>query len=364
MRWSLVPRIVALLLVVFGGFYYIAVDVLGYNLGPRPYTVTVMLPRAGGLYAEGDVTYRGVPVGQVSHLVLTQTGVQAKLEIKHGTQIPAQTTANIRQLSAIGEQYIDLVPTSSTGPYLHNGSVIPASATTEPLPIGQVLSDSGALVSGINTNDIATLEKILTSGFSNTAPDLRRIIVTGQSFARALIGAQAGTVELVNDGNTVLHTALATNQQFAHFTAAIAQLSGTFRKSNADVRSILLNGSAAANGVDSVLKSDSAAIEGFVSGVGKAGTVSLQYQEAVHAVFQMLPIVAGDLSSLGANGLQGELGINTDEPICGYGPTGHAVQPAVPTQALSGAALDNTCQSSASNMLQRGAQTSPVVPVP
>ena len=71
MRWSLVPRMVALALVVLAGVYYIAVDVLGVNLGAQPYTVTVMLPRAGGLYAEGDVTYRGVPVGKVSSLVLS-----------------------------------------------------------------------------------------------------------------------------------------------------------------------------------------------------------------------------------------------------------------------------------------------------
>jgi phospholipid/cholesterol/gamma-HCH transport system substrate-binding protein len=360
MRWSLVPRMVALALVVLGGVYYIAVDVLGFNLGARPYTVTVMLPRAGGLYAEGDVTYRGVPVGKVSNLVLSTSGVAAKLQIKHGVQIPAQTSADIRQLSAIGEQYIDLVPTSTTGPYLHNGSVIPASDTTEPLPVGQVLSDSASLVKGINPTDIQTIEQILTTGFNGSAPDLRRIIVTGQSLAQALIGAATGTVELVNDGNTVLHTALLTNQDWSRFNAAIAQLTSTFRGSNADLAALLQNGASAAQGVDSVLSADSQALEKFIGGFGSAGSVSLQYQEAVHALFSALPVVAGDLSSLGSNGvLSGELGINTNETVCPYIP---ASQQAQPTARVNTVALNNTCHITAPNLLQRGAQYAPVVP--
>lgn len=359
MRWSLVPRIVALLAVVLLGVYYIAVDVLGYHLGDQPYKVSVMLSRAGGLYPEGDVTYRGVPVGKVTKLDLSPGGVRAELQIGHGIRIPADSNAAVRQLSSLGEQYIDLVPTATRGPYLHNGSVIPENRTSVPLPIGTFLHDTGTLVSGINPSDIHTLEQVLSAGFNDNT-DLRQVVVSGQSLARALIAAATGTTYLIQDGHSILNTALATDQQFAQFNSAIEQLTNTFKDSDANLQSLLSNGAAAAQGANSLLTQDSSAIENLVSGFGNAGSVSLAYQQAVQALFAVLPVVATDLSSLGRGGqLSGELGLNTDETVCPYTPDD---QQALPTQRTSQAPLSNTCSLTAPDLLQRGAQNAPVVP--
>jgi phospholipid/cholesterol/gamma-HCH transport system substrate-binding protein len=351
---------VALLLVVVGGLYYIAIDVLGFHLGAQPYTVSVVLPRAGGLYPEADVTYRGVPVGKVAKLQLSTSEVRVELQIKHGVHIPVGSSAHVRQLSSLGEQYMDLVPYANGAPYLHNGSVIPENRTTVPLPIGTVLHDTGALVAGIDPADIHTVEQVLASGFTGSGTDLRRIIVTGQSLAEALIAAQSGTLLLVNDGNTILHTALATSDQFARFNAAINQLTATFKNSNREVAALLSNGSAAAQGIDSLLIHDSNSLQAFVANFGAAGSVSYQYKQAVQALFAVLPVVASDLSAVGSGGqLRGELGLNTAETVCPYVPSS---QQAVPTQPTGSASLNNTCSITAPDLLQRGAQNAPVVP--
>jgi phospholipid/cholesterol/gamma-HCH transport system substrate-binding protein len=359
MRWSLVPRIAALALVVLAGVYYIAIDVLGYHVGAQPYHVSVLLPRAGGLYPEGDVTYRGVPVGKVTNLDLSTTGVKAELDIDHGVRIPADSRAAVRQLSALGEQYIDLVPAGTAGPYLHPGSVIPESRTTVPLQIGTFLHDTGTLVSAINPSDIQTLEQFLTTGFGGTDTDLRQLIGSGQTLADALIAAQQGSSELINDGSTILHTALNTGQEFAAFNAAIEQITATFKSSDSDLQSLITNGNAAAQNANPALAEDSASIEQLISGFGSAGTASLAYQQAVQALFAVLPVVASDLSSVGSNGeLRGELGLNTNETVCPYVP---GSQQALPTQSTGTAALNNQCSITAPDLLQRGAQNAPVV---
>ncbi len=54
-----VVSLIAALIMVFG---YIKLPVLLFGVGR--YTVTVDLPRSGGLYATGNVTYRGVRTAQ------------------------------------------------------------------------------------------------------------------------------------------------------------------------------------------------------------------------------------------------------------------------------------------------------------
>src|SRR5580704_1159207 len=105
-------RIVALILVFVVGAAYISFDVLGFRIGSQPFTVTVDLPRGGGLYSDGFVTYRGVDVGRISRMSLSPGGAVATLAIDPGTAIPASAIAHVHELSVAGEQYLDLVPSS------------------------------------------------------------------------------------------------------------------------------------------------------------------------------------------------------------------------------------------------------------
>ena len=93
--------------------------------GVGRYTVTMELPQTGGLYATGNVTYRGTEVGRVQSVHLTDTGVAAVLSLKSGIDIPSDVKAEVHSQSAIGEQYVDLLPRSDTAPPLKNGDVIP-----------------------------------------------------------------------------------------------------------------------------------------------------------------------------------------------------------------------------------------------
>lgn len=91
---------------------------LGRHVGVADhYTVDVRLPRTGGLFTHADVTYRGVSVGRVGPVRLTDDGVVAELRIKKSApRIPADTKAVVAALSAVGEQYIDLRPESDGSP--------------------------------------------------------------------------------------------------------------------------------------------------------------------------------------------------------------------------------------------------------
>ena len=66
-------------------------------------SVTVQLPQAGGLYAGGNVTYRGVEIGRVQTVRLTDTGAEAVLQLDSDVHIPADLSAQVHSVSAVGE---------------------------------------------------------------------------------------------------------------------------------------------------------------------------------------------------------------------------------------------------------------------
>src|ERR1700689_4342595 len=84
MSRSLVPRMVALVVVIVVGVYYIVFDVMQYRVTSQPFSVTVLMPGAGGLYSGADVTYRGVQVGTVSALNLHPGNVAVTLDVEAG----------------------------------------------------------------------------------------------------------------------------------------------------------------------------------------------------------------------------------------------------------------------------------------
>ena len=122
--------LITLLGVSYVGARYARLDRLLFD---DSYTVVAHFPDSGGIFAGGEVTYRGVSVGQVKSLELTDQGVDVDLAIqKDYDDIPADTLAVVGNRSAVGEQYVELQPQSDEQPYLHDDSEIPVENTRIP----------------------------------------------------------------------------------------------------------------------------------------------------------------------------------------------------------------------------------------
>jgi phospholipid/cholesterol/gamma-HCH transport system substrate-binding protein len=348
---------IALLLVIVLGVWYIVFNVLGYSVTSEPFPVTVMMPSAGGLYAGANVTYRGVPVGTVAALDLSTQAVAVQLNINSGEVIPDNGPVDVKELSALGEQYLDLQPTSGSGPDLQSGTVIAANRVVLPTPIGTALIDVGRLLKSVDPAEVHTLESFLTTAFVGTGPGLRTIIVTGQRLFDALVAAQPETVNLVVDGNKDLRTLEATDGDLGRFAAGLASLTATLKNSNSDLRALIDNGAAAARQLDPFLAQSGTQLAGVISGLAAAAAASDQYQPQVHAIFELLPLVSDDLASVASGGeVHGLLEYNTDETVCPY--ILGASMPG-PTEKVANAPLDNSCSTSAPDMLQQGATSTP-----
>ena len=80
------------------------------TVGIGTYKVDANFVAGGGIYQNANVTYRGVTIGRVESVGLTDDGVIANMRLNSNTPVPDNVTATVKSVSAVGEQYIDLVP--------------------------------------------------------------------------------------------------------------------------------------------------------------------------------------------------------------------------------------------------------------
>ncbi|NEE15998.1 MCE family protein, partial [Streptomyces sp. SID7499] len=181
---------------------------LGHYVGLRSYyTVTVQLPQTGGLYTHSNVTYRGVSVGRVGPIELTDDGVEAELRIENDAPpIPDSLTAVVANLSAVGEQYVDLRPTREDGPFLGNGSVIDEADTSTPAPPTDVLTSVDDLASSVDLESLRTVVEEFGAAFEGRGDDLQVLLDTSGEFIEAADKALPVTTRLMADGERVLRT--------------------------------------------------------------------------------------------------------------------------------------------------------------
>ena len=364
MSRAILGRIIALLVVTVLGLYFILFDAIGIRVTNQPFTVHAILPAAGGIYQDASVTYRGVEVGKVTGVHLFPDKVVVDMAINHGQRIPAGVNANVKELTAAAEQYMDLVPppgpsltaTGTTGgKVLTPGYTIPLERTSIPVSIGTLLATLNSLVGSLSPSDLNTLSHALAEGLQGAGGYLRSIIVDSSTLLKALQGATPGTVELIDAGNTVLNTFNQTSGDFAAFARNLNLLSQQVAQSNSDLVALLHNGAAASATADQYLAQTAQPTIKLFTDLGDLSNLSFQREPAFRALFEVLPLFATDIASTSTNGqIRFELAFNYNHTVCPYTST-----MAEPNTLVALADLNRNCGIQAPDLLQRGADKAP-----
>lgn len=229
--------LVALVGVSYVGFRYAGLDQLAGGSGML---VKVRLASSGGLFTNGEVTYRGVQVGRIGPLRLTDGGIEADLFIADSApRIPADTEAVVTNRSAVGEQYLDLRPRRDGGPFLTEGAVIDERETTLPLPVEQVLSSLDELVSSVPLDSLRTVVDEAGIAFRETGPDLQQLMDSAGEFTKTAVEHLPQTSKLITDARTVLNTQVDQASAIDSFSRDLRLLADQFRKSDGDLRELI-----------------------------------------------------------------------------------------------------------------------------
>lgn len=302
---------------------YALFGVIGVSVTNRPMHVRVQLPTGGGIFEGSEVTLRGVHVGRVASVQLHRDGVTLSLSVDKQAHIPVNSVAHVYDLSVVGEQYLDFVPPSGTagsGPYLHNGSVVPVTHTSTPIKTATVLYDLEQLVSSIDPRAVSTVSAELATAFGNSGPQLRQIITSGGQLVDELARAQPQTLDLLDQSSTLLDTAAAHAADFRSFAASLLALSGTLKSSTPAASKLLHDAAPTATLIDDLVKHNAAATGVLLSNLATFSSIQAANIPAFRALLVAVPQTGRLVPLVVRNGaIQAGALFNYTQPVCSYG---------------------------------------------
>ncbi len=292
----LVFAIVSTVAAVIMAFGYVGLPSMLFGVGR--YTVAVQLPSTGGLYPSGQVTYRGIEVGRVADVRMTDTGVEAVLSLYSDNKIPADIDAQVHSRSAIGEQFVELVPRGDGGTAsLKNGDVIPMDRTSVPPDIAVLLDDTNRGLEAIPRENLKTVIDEGGVAFGGLGPDLRRLIKGSTALA---IDAEANLqplTNLVDQAKPILETQSETSDSINAWAAHLADISSGLKQRDDALRGVLENGASAADEARQLVERVNPTLPIMMANLVSVAEIGVAYHPSIEQLLVLLPQAVGVLTS-------------------------------------------------------------------
>ncbi|MEV6772816.1 MlaD family protein [Nocardia sp. NPDC051030] len=262
------------------------------------YDVTVKLDSTGGLYEHANVSYRGKNVGKVQEVRLTPAGVDAKLSIDSDYKIPSDVDAVVRSVSAIGEQYVDLVPAQNPkGGNLSGGSVIPVERTKLPQDVGTLLDRTDRLLNSVADTKLKQVIDDAFKAFDGAGPDLARFLDSASLLVQEAKNNTQATKDLIDKIGPLLDTQVQSDDAIRGWTKDLATLTDQLREHDPALRNVINKTPGAANTATKLFQDLQPTLPLLARNLVSVGQVSYIYNPSIEELLVVFPpLIAGLLS--------------------------------------------------------------------
>ncbi|MCK0176620.1 MULTISPECIES: MCE family protein [Mycobacteriaceae] len=267
-------------------FVYMQVPTL---LGIGRMIVKVELPSSGGLYQFSNVTYRGSQVGKVTAVTLTENGAEATLSLDGSARIPADLEAEVRSVSAVGEQYVELLPRTDQPPYLEDGSVIAMADTKIPQAVGPMLDQVNALVSTIPKDTLSQLLDESYNAFRGTDFDFGSLLDSSSTITRDARGVADQLRTLTDDAVPFLDAQAQTSDSIRTWGRSLAGITDQLANNDPQVRSILRNGPGFAQETSRLLADIKPTLPVMLANLTTFGKIGVTYNPSLEQLLVLVP---------------------------------------------------------------------------
>ena len=289
-----VITIVAASVMIFG---YMSLPAKLFGIGR--YTVTVQLPRAGGLYANSNVTYRGTEVGRVADIRLTDTGVDAVLSLRSGISIPSDLAAQVHSVSGIGEQYVALLPRNGNAPPLREGDVIPQSRASVPPDINSLLDATNRGLEAIPPGNLKTVVDQSFVAVGGLGPEISRIVNGSTQIALDARANLDYITALIDHAKPVLDAQAGTNDSIHSWASHLADITRQLQRNDRSVAGLLERGGQAAQEAQQLIERVRPTLPLLLANLVSINQVAIGYQAGLEQLLVLLPQGISDFQAAG-----------------------------------------------------------------
>jgi phospholipid/cholesterol/gamma-HCH transport system substrate-binding protein len=328
----MLDRLTRAQLAIFGVVTVIAVAIMAIfylrlpaALGVGTYNVTADFAAGGGLYKNANVTYRGVEVGRVESVRLNSTGVDAVMRLNSGTRVPSNVTATVKSVSAIGEQYVDLVPPDHPAAItLHDMPKIDRGQTRLGVEIADLLQKSNVLVNTVKNTQLRELLHETFIAFNGSGPELARLIQSARLLVDEANADFPQTSQLIDQVGPFLQDQIRSGDDIRSLSDGLARFTSEVRQAAPQVSELLTVVPPAVDEANTAFSGIRPSFPMLAANLANLGRVGVIYHKSIEQLLVVLPALFAAIITA-ANGEPQDDGakldfkINIDPPPCNVG---------------------------------------------
>ena len=280
------------------------------KMGLGTYKVNAEFVAGGGLYPNANVTYRGVTIGRVEQVGLNHDGVVANMRLNSNTPVPDNVTATVKSVSAVGEQYVDLVPpappsTASTS-MLANGATIGADRTFVGQDISEMLKQAEQLVGSLSNARLKDLLSETFKAFNGSGPELARMIQSSRMIIDTANANAEQTVQLIDQAGPFLDAQVRSGDDIRSLADGLARLTNNLSGADPQFRTLLQTAPGAIDEVNTAFTGIRPTFPMLAANLANLGRAGVIYHKSIEQALVIFPALLAALNTVAG-------GVPTDE---------------------------------------------------
>lgn len=199
----------------------------GPDAGDDPITVTARFRDVLDLVPNSTVKLDDVNVGKVTAVSLDGYVAEVEMQIRRDARIPANTAAQLRQTSLLGEKFVSLEEPSDPSPQpLADDAVIGLDRTGRNPEIEEVFSALALLLNGGGVGQLKSITEELNLALDGRSDDVRSVLRQISTFVGTLDDNRATIVAALENTNRLAREA---NAQRGTIEAALDDVPAALR---------------------------------------------------------------------------------------------------------------------------------------
>jgi phospholipid/cholesterol/gamma-HCH transport system substrate-binding protein len=315
---------VAVVSIATTGIYFAR---LPEQFGIGRYRVAVELQDGAGLYTGANVTYRGSEIGKVVELTSVGDGARAIVSLTTDIAVPADANAEVHSMSAIGEQYIDIIPESDDGPYLSPGSVIPRHRTFIPEQVGPTIDLLQAALASVGSDNLRSLLDESGAALGNNGTYVAELLDSFRALSADANADSESIATLIDNADPVLAATAASSESIRNWAASLTGVTGQLRDRDASIRALIDKGAPMATEVTALFQQLQPTLPLLLANLNTVEQVAVVYNPSIEQILVLYPpLIAATQGTGMLNSQAGAPGQNTyfaaqvnDPPPCTTG---------------------------------------------
>lgn len=271
------------------------------TFGIGTYGVSADFVAGGGLYKNANVTYRGVAVGRVESVGLNPNGVTAHMRLNSGTAIPSNVTATVRSVSAIGEQYIDLVPPENpSSTKLRNGFRIQRQNTRIGQDVADLLRQAETLLGSLGDTRLRELLHEAFIATNGAGPELARLIESARLLVDEANANYPQVSQLIDQAGPFLQAQIRAGGDIKSLADGLARFTWQLRAADPRLRDTLADAPDAIDEANTAFFGIRPSFPALAASLANLGRVGVIYHKSIEQLLVVFPaLFAAIITSAG-----------------------------------------------------------------